>query len=106
MSALYLETSAILAWLFGEKQFDKIRSAVDGAEVVVTSSLAFAESDRALVRAESTRLIRVADAQRLRGMLQRARSGWMSMALPDLTMVSFDRRILDHAEALGIVIRG
>lgn len=137
MNALYLETSAILTWLLGERRADEVRAAVDGAEVVVTSSLAFAEAERALVRAEGAGILRSADGQRLRGMLQRGRTGWMSMAvteevlarsarpypvepvrtldaihlataltftqaLPELRVVSFDRRILANSEALGL----
>ena len=141
MKALYLETSAILTWLLGEESADGVRRAVDRSDLVVTSSLAFAEAERALVRAERARRIRGADAQRLRGMLERARSGWMSMAvteevlvraaspfpaepvrtldaihlatalafvkaLPELSLMSFDRRILENAEALGVAREG
>lgn len=137
MNTLYVETSAILAWLLGEKRADEVRAAIDDAEVVVTSSLALAEAERALIRLEHDHLIQAAQAQRLRGTLARARAGWMSMAvtedvldrsarrfpaepvrtldaihlataleftkaLPDLALLSFDRRILDNAVALGL----
>jgi predicted nucleic acid-binding protein len=135
--SLYVETSAVLTWLLGQTHADDVRARVDAAEVVMTSSLTFAETERAVVRAESERLIRAADGQRLRGLLQRASSGWMRMtvsedilaragrpfpvepvrtldaihlatalaftrAFSDLQLLSFDRRLLDNARALGI----
>ena len=83
MSALYLETSAVLNWLLGQARANEVRESVDAAEVVVTSALTFAETERALVRAESEELLRAADGQRLRGLLQRASAGWMKMMISD-----------------------
>lgn len=83
MSALYLETSAVLNWLLGQTDADEVRASVDAAEVVVTSTLTFAETERALVRAESEEILRAADGQRLRGLLQRASAGWMKMMISD-----------------------
>ena len=137
MKSLYVETSAVLTWLLGQTHADDVRARVDAAEVVVTSSLTFAEAERAVVRAEGERFLRAADGQRLRGLLQRASSGWMRMtvseeilaragrpfpvepvrtldaihlatalaftrAFSDLELLSFDRRLLDNARALGI----
>ena len=137
MKAIYLESSAILTWLLGEKRAAEVRRAVDAAERVVTSALSVAEVERALVRAEGAGMLKGADGQRLRGFLQRARAGWVTMAVtdevlgraarpfpvepvrtldavhlatamafarayPDLHVVSFDRRILDNAAALGL----
>ena len=83
MSALYLETSAVLNWLLGQARANEVRESVDAAEAVVTSTLTFAETERALVRAESEELLRAADGQRLRGLLQRASAGWMKMMISD-----------------------
>jgi predicted nucleic acid-binding protein len=83
VSSLYVETSAILTWLLGQKRADEVRATVDAAEVVVTSSLTFTETERAVVRAEHERLIRAADGQRLRGILRRASSGWMRMMVTE-----------------------
>lgn len=104
---------------------------------MVTSVLAFAETDRAFVRVEREGVLRAADALRLRGMFQRAGAAWMRMAitdevlaraarpfpvepvrtldaihlataleftraLPDLAILTLDRRIQDNACALGI----
>jgi predicted nucleic acid-binding protein len=137
VNAVYLETSALLTWLLGQEGAGTVRAVVDAAGVVVTSSLTFAESERALVRAEREGLLREGDAQRLRGLLQRAKGGWMAMAVsetvlaraarafpveplrtldaihlasaleftlafPELRILSFDRRILENAGALGL----
>ncbi len=138
MKALYLETSALLTWLLGESHAGDVRAALDAADTVATSTLAFVETERALVRAETEGLIRAADGQRLRGLLQRARAGWLTMAvsdevlaraarpfpvepvrtldaihlatalslvkvLPDLVVLSYNRRILENAKSLGII---
>jgi len=83
VSSLYLETSAVLAWLLGQARADEVRATVDSAQVVVTSSLTFTEAERAMVRAENEELIRAADGQRLRGLLRRASSGWMRMMVTE-----------------------
>jgi predicted nucleic acid-binding protein len=83
VTVVYLETSALLAWLFTEKRSVSVLKRVDAAEVVVTSSLTFAEAERALVRAEAGGLIRGGDGQRLRGVLEIAAGGWMSMEVSE-----------------------
>ena len=137
MKVIYLESSAILTWLLGEKRAAEVRRAVDAAERVVTSALSATEVERALVRAEGGGVLKGADGQRLRGLLQRTRAGWAAMAVtdevlgraarpfpiepvrtldavhlatalafarayPELRVLSFDRRILDNAAALGL----
>lgn len=91
MTALYLETSAVLTWLLGEGRADRVREAVDGADAVVTSSLMSVETERALVRAESDGLLRSGDGQRLRGALQRARAGWMRMGVSEEVLARASR---------------
>lgn len=81
MKVVYLETSAVLAWLFAEKRSAAVQKRVDAAEVVVTSSLTLAEAERALVRAEAGGLLRGGDGQRLRGTLELAAAGWMTMGV-------------------------
>lgn len=83
MSSLYLETSAVLNWLLGQARADEVRESVDAAEVIVTSALTFTETERALVRAENEGILRAADGQRLRGLLQRASAGWMRMMISE-----------------------
>ena len=138
MTTIYLETSAVLTWLFGEPRSEEVLQTVNPADVVVTSTLTYAEVSRALLRAETDTVLRGGEAQKLRGILERARTGWMAMAVSDnvlarasrpfpaepvrtldaihlataleftrafadLRVLSFDRRIRDNAEALGIL---
>ena len=81
MKAVYLETSALLAWMFGETAGVAVTRALDEAEVVVTSELTFVESGRAVRRALSASLVKEGDAQRLQGLLARQRSMWVTMSL-------------------------
>jgi uncharacterized protein with PIN domain len=81
MSGVYLESSALLAWLFDEPDAARVIRAVDQAEVVATSSLTIVEAERAIHRAVARRLIKEAAAQRLRGWLTHERSNWITMAL-------------------------
>jgi uncharacterized protein with PIN domain len=48
---LYAETSAVLAWLFGEKSGDHVVFALNAADLVVSSVLTAVETERALLRA-------------------------------------------------------
>lgn len=79
MSAIYAETSSVLAWLLGESAADEARATIDAAEPVLTSALTIAETERILVRAEAQGRLRGADVQRLRGMLERACASWVVM---------------------------
>jgi len=134
---VYLETSALLAWLLGQKSAAEVRSSVDAAGSVWTSALTFAEAGRNLAREESSKRLRASEYQKLRGVLAKARRGWMTFqmsedilrrasepfpvepirtldaihlatalelarALPDISVLSLDRRILENAEALGL----
>lgn len=137
MKVVYLESSALLQWLLGQSHASEVRRAVNRADTVLVSALTLVETERALVRAEHQGLITGGVAQRLRGQVNRARAGWMTMAVtadvltraarpfpvesvrtldaihlataleftavfPDLRVLSFDRRVLSNAEALGI----
>lgn len=81
MTTLYVETSAVLAWLLEEPTAAEVRESVDSAETVVTSELTWAEVERVVARGESSGSLRGADAQRLRGAVARQRSAWTSMAV-------------------------
>jgi uncharacterized protein with PIN domain len=86
LSALYLETSALLSWLLDEPQAPGVREAVTEAEAVVTSSLTRLETERALHRAVSERVLREVQAQRLRGILARQQASWIVMAVSDAVL--------------------
>jgi hypothetical protein len=73
---LYVETSALLSWFFGETRGDDVRRELEGAAAVVTSELATFEVERAFVRNMAERRFTEATAARLRGLLARVMSGW------------------------------
>jgi predicted nucleic acid-binding protein len=137
MKVVYIESSAVLHWILGQKGAAEVRGTVDQADVVLTSTLTLTETERALIRAETGGALMGGDAQRLRGLLNRAQAAWTRMAVsenvlarasrpfpvepvrtldaihlatalefaaayPDLRVLSFDRRLRDNAEALGL----
>jgi uncharacterized protein with PIN domain len=73
---LYAETSAVLAWLFGEPGGKRVKERIDAADQVVSSVLTPLEAGRAISRAESLALVTAADAARLRGLLARTTRQW------------------------------
>lgn len=83
MKAVYVETSAVLAWLLGESSAQVVRERVDAANAVLTSVLTYVETERGLLRTEASESLSGGDAQRLRGLLARARSNWLSMAISE-----------------------
>ena len=83
MKALYLESSAAVAWLFGETKASDVIHAMDEAEIVVTSRLTLVEIDRAIHRAVALRSMKEASAQKIRGLMARERKQWITMALTE-----------------------
>lgn len=81
MKAVYLETSALLAWLFGEPNALEVSRAIDEADLVVSSVLTLVEAERALVRTETLNVLNAGDTERLRGLLSRSRTGWTMMEI-------------------------
>jgi predicted nucleic acid-binding protein len=80
MKALYLESSAAVAWLLGESTASDVGRRMDAAEIVVTSQLTIVEIARTIHRAVALNLIKEASAQKLRGLLARERKKWITMA--------------------------
>jgi len=80
---LYLESSAVISWLLGEPDAEKVRHAVDRSATVLTATLTLIESHRALVRLESQGLVTQADRQRLRGLLSRESARWALLELTE-----------------------
>ena len=81
MSSLYIETSAVLAWMLGEKRGAAVQEALGAATLVVTSKLTILEAERALSRAERDSVVTEGEAQRLRGLLRRVSDTWTRMSL-------------------------
>lgn len=57
MKAAYIDTSALLAWLFGESRADEFVECINSSEVNVCSELCYLETMRAIRRAISDRTI-------------------------------------------------
>lgn len=83
MKALYLESSAAVAWLFGDTTASDVINAMDEAGIVVTSQLTIVEIERAIHRSITLRLMKEATAQKLRGLLVREQRKWTTMTLTD-----------------------
>jgi predicted nucleic acid-binding protein len=81
MSVLYLESSAVVAWLFGETPAAEVRRAMNQAEIRVASWLTIVEAERVLQRAVAQRVITEATAHKLRRELERERANWTMMSL-------------------------
>ena len=73
---VYAESSAVLAWLLGEKSGGQVKAALSSAEVVVTSDLTIIECNRALIRCVTTRALSEADASERLGHLSAVSTTW------------------------------
>jgi predicted nucleic acid-binding protein len=78
---LYIETSAVLRWLFGEPEGRQVVDAVNSAERVLTSTLTVLETERALIRAARTGLLTEVKAARLRKLFRDNFRGWELMEI-------------------------
>jgi predicted nucleic acid-binding protein len=83
MKAVYLESSAVVAWLFSEASAAVVIRATEGADVVVTSQLTIVEAERTIQRVMAQGIVKEAKARKLRGALERERARWTTMALTD-----------------------
>ncbi len=81
MASVYLETSALLAWLLGEPASDGVAATLDDAESVVTSVLTLLEAQRGLLRAEQLGRLTATDRAELLGTLASTHPQWMLMEL-------------------------
>lgn len=83
MSVVYVETSALLSWIFGEPDGASARACIDQAETAVTSALTSVEAARVVARAEQASILSARDAQALRGLLQRVLAQWIQMEITE-----------------------
>ena len=81
MSALYIETSAILSWLFGEPDSHEVIDTINKSETVLSSVLSVMETGRALIRAELEGLINVGDHQKLKGIFAKHSMSWIYLEI-------------------------
>lgn len=73
---LYAESSAVLAWLFGEPAGSRVREILATAETVIASDLTLIECDRVLIRAVTVGHVAEADAAERRAHLSASAARW------------------------------
>ena len=73
---LYAESSAVLAWLLGERAGERVRQALARAELVMASDLTLVECDRVLIRARTSGDLSTSAAADLRARLNAAALHW------------------------------
>jgi len=85
VSAVYLETSAVLRWLFGEPDAPRIALRIQETAEPVCSVLTILETHRTLVRAERERPSRARQLRLLRRQLAEASADWNVLEItPDV----------------------
>lgn len=82
-ASLYVESSAVLAWLFGEPRGEGARTVLAAARQVLTSELTLIECDRALIRAESLGEITAVTKADLTAVLRTAAARWSILKVDD-----------------------
>ena len=83
---LYAESSAVLAWLHGERQGRTVRSILRQASVVIASELTLIECDRVLIRGVALNEISEKHASSRRARLQAAAAHWNVLRIaPEIT---------------------
>lgn len=80
---IFLETSAILSWLFGEKKAGEVIKIINKSKLLVVSKLAVVETRRSLSRALSLNLIKEADYNRLNLIFTEALKGWRQLEIAE-----------------------
>jgi predicted nucleic acid-binding protein len=73
---VYAESSAVLAWLFGEEAGQRVREVLRCAELVTASDLTLVECDRVLIRGITLEEIDEASAADRRAQLNAAATHW------------------------------
>jgi len=137
VSALYVETSSLLRWIFGEDLAGRVASLIGSTPNPVSSALSLLEAHRAIIRVRSLDPAAGAAARRADELLTRVSGRWtlaevsqeirtraarafpvepvrtldalhLATALefgkvyPNLSVLTFDRRILANLEPLGL----
>ena len=84
MSTLYIETSAVLAWLLGESVSHRVVDTINRHDTIVSSVLLIVETGRALIRAEIEGIIDAGGHQRLKGLFAEHSTGWSYLEINSL----------------------
>ena len=80
---LYAESSAVLAWLFGEDTGEMVRKILSGAESVMSSDLTLVECERVIIRSEKVGGVTETQAADRRAVLNRVAAHWHLVHLHD-----------------------
>ena len=78
---LYAESSAVLAWLFGEKRAITVRRHLRSASIILASDLTLVECERVIIRARTLDEITEKRARSCGGRLINASSQWHILRL-------------------------
>ncbi|MCB1033666.1 MAG: type II toxin-antitoxin system VapC family toxin [Acidobacteria bacterium] len=78
---VFVETSAILAWLLKEDDLGRVASVLAVAESVVASELLLVEGERVLLRSVATGRLSASEADELRERLRTAAGHWTRLEL-------------------------
>lgn len=89
---LYVESSAVLAWLLGEPRGEEARTLLSTAAAVFTSRLTIAECERGLVRLEAAGDVPPGEVARLGEILSRAAQHWLIHDLGEAVLARAGRR--------------
>lgn len=88
---LYVETSAIVAWLLDEERGERARLRLAAADVIFTSDLTLIECDRAFRRAVATGRVTASESLQLHTIIDTAAAHWTLHAM-DAEIVHRSRR--------------
>jgi predicted nucleic acid-binding protein len=80
---LYVESSAVLAWLLKETPAPAMQEMLEHAEFVAASDLTLVECDRALIRAESLGQLSQFEAGQRRALLEATSLRWTLLKIED-----------------------
>ena len=86
MTVLYLETSALLSWLFNESDALKIIERVNRTDLIVTSVLIRVETVRAINRALNENLITEDQHKNLIRNFEDQLKSWFTMSIDDAVL--------------------
>ncbi len=85
---LFVESSAVLSWLFGEPESSKVTASYESAELVAASRLTLVECSRALHRASALKTLESEEISALEQKLAASIETWL---LLDLDIGVMDR---------------
>lgn len=88
---LYVETSAVVAWLLDEERGDSARAQLASADLIFTSDLTLIECDRVIRRAAATRRVTASESLQLHAIIDTASAHWTLLGM-DADIVHRSRR--------------